>query len=197
MATNQPTTKGGNIVLRRVDTPNRVEPGQGYEVDVKVSNGALVIGGWDPDSCGQAEPGYKIRVVVEDSTGDRQEAGPTCLMSSELGTGDETFTFEFQAPTDEGEHEVEAWVEMVGSGKETDPDTSTILVNEEVSQDAPTPGNDDGNTPTFGGVPGGGDSSGSNPLGMGGALNKGMLLLGLLVVAWLASSASDTVEAVA
>ncbi|WP_435119090.1 hypothetical protein [Halolamina sp. C58] len=195
--TTQPTTKGGNIILRRIDTPNRVEPGEGYEVDVKVSNGALVIQPWDADSCGQAEPGYKVRVVAEDSTGDRQEAGPTCLMTSELGTGDETFTFEFQAPTEEGEHEVEAWVEMVGSGKETDPDTSTILVNEEVSRDAPSPGNDDGNTPIFGGVPTGSDPSGSNPLGFGGTVDKAVLLLGLLVVAWLANSASDTVEAVA
>ncbi|WP_254272174.1 hypothetical protein [Haloarcula marina] len=55
-------TKGGNIILRRVDVPDHVDPGESFEVDALVSNGAAYINPWDGDKCGLAPPGYTIEV---------------------------------------------------------------------------------------------------------------------------------------
>ncbi len=208
MATDQPTTKSGNVILRWVNTPNRVTPGEGYEVDVKVSNGAAYINTWDPDSCGDTEPGYKLRVVLEGPDGEIYTRGPTCQLAALVATGDEVYTFELQAPEEAGEHKVAAHVEMVGSGKETGEETSTFLVDADESEEATPPGDDgggDSGLPPAGdadgdGVPNYLDEAPNNPsvpgsgLGIGGELDKVMLLLGLLAVAWMANSGAEVLS---
>ena len=206
MATDQPTTKSGNVILRRVSTPNRVSPGDGYEVEVKVSNGAAYINPWDPDSCGDSEPGYKLRVVLEGPDGSTYAKGPTCHLAALVATGDEVYTFELQAPEEAGEHEVSAHVEMVGSGKETGEETSTFLVSADESEEATNPGGDPGDDlPAYGDADGDGtpnflDDKPHTPntpgggLGLGGELDKVMLLLGLVAVAWLANSGAEVLS---
>lgn len=216
--TSQPKTKRGNIILRRVSTPSLVAPGQGYEVEVKVSNGAAFINTWDPDSCGTTTPGYKIRVVLTGPNGEQRTKGPMCIHAATLGTGDETFTFTLQAPSSGGEQEVQAHVEMVNSGKRTDSALSSFLVDADDPEQADQPGDsdsadngDDSGFPAYGDADGDGTPNflddaphdPSIPAGGGGPLNpldgtakKAMLLIGLLALAWFASSASNTVEAV-
>jgi len=191
--TDQPTTKGGNVILRRVDTPDRVAPGEGYEVEVQVRNGAQFINPLDPDSCGSSEPGYKIRVVLT-VDGERWDTvGPTCHYAAALGGGDNTYTFTPRAPETSGETEVEAHVEMVDSGKETDTVSSRILVDAEESEPADDPGDNDGGglpwTPPDGPTP-----NPSDPLNIGGQIDKLLLVVGLIAVAWAADSGAEVLS---
>ncbi|MFD1566018.1 hypothetical protein [Halolamina litorea] len=189
-----------------MDTPNRVSPGEGYEVDVKVSNGAAFINPLDPDSCGDTDPGYKLRVVLEGPNGQTYTRGPTCHLAALVATGDETYTFELQAPEQSGEHEVSAHVEMVGSGKATGSETSRFLVDANESEQATDPGGNGGDDlPAYGDADGDGtpnflDEAPNDPdvpgggLGIGGQMDKLLLVAGLLAVAWLASSGAEVVS---
>lgn len=208
MPTDQPATKGGNVILRRVDTPNRVSPGEGYEVAVKVSNGAAYINPMDPDSCGDSEPGYKLRVVLEGPDGQTYTRGPTCHLAALVATGDETYTFELEAPESQGEHEVSARVEMVGSGKATASETSRFLVDSEESESAGAPdGDSNDDLSQFGDADGDGYlnfhdpeprnpdvPSGGGPLSLGGQLDKLLLVAGVLALAWAADSGAEVVS---
>ena len=197
MATDQPTTKGGNIILRRVDTPDRVSPREGYEIDVTVSNGAAYINPWDPDKCGLAPPGYKLNVVIVGPNGERRESGEVCHTTTEVGSREETYSFELVAPESEDYAEVEAHVELVGSGKQTDSVASELLVSAEESEQPDNPrdgggGNDGGDgswTPPVGSTP-----DPSDPLNIGGQIDKLLLVLGLIAVAWAADSGAEVLS---
>ena len=200
MPTDQPTTKGGNIILRRVDTPDRVSPGEGYEIDVTVSNGAAYINPWDPDKCGLAPPGYKINVVIVGPNGERRESGEVCHTTTEIGSREETYSFELVAPETEDYAEVEAHVELVGSGKQTDSVASEFLVDAEESEqpDDPRedPGGDDGGNDDGGSAPWNnpGGSDPSDPLNIGGQMDKLLLVLGLIALAWAADSGAEVIS---
>jgi len=191
MPTNQPTTKGGNIILRRVSVPDQVDPGEPYEVNVQVSNGASYINPWEPDKCGLAPPGYKLTVVLRGPSGERLTKGPVCHTTTEIGTRDETYSFTVTAPQS-GRAEVSAYVEMENSGKRTDKlETSTIVSSTPAAQPDSGGGDDGGGSGGASGLFG--DSPTPNPTGTSFntyAKGAGVILV-LLSIAWLADSGSD------
>jgi len=194
--TDQASTKGGNVGLRRVSAPNQVDPGEPFQVDVEVSNGAAYINPWDPDKCGLAPPGYKIEVVLKTPAGETLSKGPLCHTTTEVGTRDVTYTFTVDAPDDPGGRaEVEAHVELAESGKRTDAVEASTLVSDEAASQPSDPGGGGGGLPDD--LPGGGDGgTGPLPDSIGGQVDRAVLLLGLLAVAWIAASASDATEAI-
>ena len=191
MPTNQPTTKGGNIILRRVSVPDQVDPGEPYEVNVQVSNGASYINPWEPDKCGLAPPGYKLTVVLRGPSGERLTKGPVCHTTTEIGTRDETDSFTVTAPQS-GRAEVSAYVEMENSGKRTDKLEASSLVASEAPAQPDTGSSDDGGGGGGSGLfdgspdptPGGGTSFDTYAEGAG-------LLIVLLAIAWLADSGAS------
>lgn len=192
MPTNQPTTKGGNIILRRVSVPDQVDPGEPYEVDVKVSNGAVFINPWDNDRChGDAYDGYKLKVVLTGPNGEELTKGPVCHLRTSIGTKDETYTFTVEAPQS-GRAEVSAYVEMEKSGKRTDALEASTVVSSTPAEQPDTGSSDDGGGGGGSGLfdgspdptPGGGTSFDTYAKGAG-------VLLVLLAIAWLADSGAS------
>lgn len=174
------STKGGNIILRRVDAPDSVDPGQTFEVEAKVSNGAAYINPWDPDKCGLAPPGYKLEVEFYGPNGATRTVGPACHTTTEVGTRDETYSATFTAPETEGEVRVEANVRLVNSGKQTGTESATVTVSSGYVPGPEEPGGDDG----------GSDDNSGNPLpefgnGSGTQLKLAAAGLGVLVLLWL------------
>jgi len=191
--TDQPTTKGGNVILRRVSVPDQVDPGEPYEVDVKVSNGAGFINPWDPDRChGDAYDGYKLSVVLEGPNGEALTKGPVCHFRTTIGTKDETYTFTIDAP-ESGRAEVSAYVQLEHSGKRTDAlEASTLVSDEQAAQPDPGPSDDGGNGNDF--IPDtGGDSPVPDPTsGSVDTYAKGAgLILVLIAIAWIADSGAS------
>lgn len=197
MATDQPTTKDGNIILRSVDVPNQVDPGEPFDVDVEVSNGAAYINPWDPDKCGLAPPGYKLRVVLDGPSGE-ELTKTACHTTTEAHTRDETYRFTVSAP-DAGRAEVEAHVEMRGSRKRTDTlEASTLVSDERAAQ--PDPGPNDDSSDSRWNLPGNDDESNddnSNPfapdvdLDLGQQATLALGVVALLAVAWTVDSGAD------
>ncbi|WP_254272194.1 hypothetical protein [Haloarcula marina] len=169
-------TKGGNIILRRVDVPDHVDPGESFEVDALVSNGAAYINPWDGDKCGLAPPGYTIEVDFHGPDGATRTKGPMCHTTTEVGTRDETYTATFTAPEDGGEVEIEANVRLPGSGMETGTE-SAVLTVAEGHVPTPEPPGDDSN----------GDGGGGLDLGGAGGRNLKLAAgaIGLLALLWV------------
>lgn len=184
-------TKGGNVILRRVRTPDNVRPGESFEVEVDVSNGAAFIGPLEPDKCGLAPPGYKIEVVAIGPKGETQTKDD-CITTTEVGTRDETYSFTFQAPETTGQWSVGGNVRMRGSGKETGRVGGSLTVTNSPPKDAAAE-SDSGSSRQDNGDGGGGTPD--LPLS-GDDLPDGNLVLGvigLLAVAWIASSGAEVV----
>lgn len=193
------TTKGGNIILERVRVPGSVQPGEAFDVEVDVSNGAVIIGPFDPDAYGNAGgSGYNINVTATvDGT---EKTKDTRIGVAEVGTKDATYTFTFEAPRTDGTVDVSGRVELPASGKTTGPVRTSTVVSADDPADAPNP-DDDGtdNSNPFANLPfpddDGGGGNPFNPLGSG--LPSGdavLLVVGLLALAWLASSAEGVVN---
>jgi hypothetical protein len=185
------STKGGNVILRRVSVPDHVDPGEAFEVDVKVEVGGAYVDPWDPDKCGPAEDGYRIEVVLDTDAG-RLTKGPTCQLITEIGETEQIYTFSAMAPIS-GRAEVEAHLRLPGSGKQTDSVEASALVTDEPPEEANDPGN--GNSNDENGDP----NNGNNPLNdlFGGSLGQLKWVVVLALIAWVLSSTSDISEAVA
>jgi hypothetical protein len=178
-------TKGGNIILSDVRVPDYVEPGESFEVEAVVSNGALAIAPWDPDYCGNysTDEGYKIAVEFEGPDG-RSVTKRDCIGMTEVGTRDVTYTATFTA-AQSGAARVEALVRMPGSGKET----AVVSASADVTEQAPE--QSDGPTPGDGDSSGGGnpwDLDDDNPIPDGGDVGLGVVLALVLVGFVLVSS---------
>lgn len=182
-------TKGGNIILSDVRVPDYVEPGESFEVEAVVSNGAAYINPWDPDKCGLAPPGYKIAVEFEGPDG-RTITKRACHTTTEVGTRDVTYTATFSAP-ESGSARVEAKVRMRGSGKETPVVSASADVTEQSPEqsDGPTPGDGDGG----GGNPWGNNAPEAPDLPDAGDIGTGALLALLLVGAVFVTSGGASV----
>lgn len=142
--------KGGNLFLRKANVPEEVAPGGVVDIDTTVSNGALLISSFDPDSCvNDANPctkgpfetgGYCYELTVSPEwTGD-DSTGPTCIHTTEIGTADQDRRWTFTAPQQTGDFNVTFRLEVLGSG-EFETLTRSITVTEEAP---PRPGPGDG-----------------------------------------------------
>ncbi|WP_153952319.1 hypothetical protein [Halosegnis longus] len=193
-------TKGGNIVLERVSAPDTVDPGEPFEVDAVVKNGAAFIGPFDNDSCrknGEAR-GYSLEVVFSDGS-ETRVSGPTCMETKPLSRNAETHTETFTAP-ESGTIYVDAFVRLPGSGKETGEISQTVSVTTTDSEEPDPPADTDDESDDDGGNDDDSDG-GSNPLaaifpfltdgGGGGGLNALLGVLVLLAIAWMLDSGSD------
>jgi hypothetical protein len=154
MATTQPTIKGGNIILREFRLPESIRPGESVTAEIKVSNGAIGIGPFDPDRCGGINPGegegYKVRAVLVHPDGTKQRSDTDCLKKTAIGTKDETYSVTFTAPEATETHYYSAYVEMVGSGKTTDSVDDTLTVSETTPERPEDPSDGDENGGSLG-----------------------------------------------
>lgn len=159
------STKGGNVILRDVRVPDQVSPGETFEVEAEVANGALAINPWDPDACTDDsldDAAYELVVDFNGPNGETRQDGPFCLAITELGTKDTIKTATFTAPSTSGTETIGANVRLPGSGKETGEVSDTLVVS---GSDAETPEDtDDGDG---GGVDWGGDDDGNGDGGDG------------------------------
>lgn len=181
--TSQPTTKGGNIILKEFTMPDGVMPGESITAEVEVANGALAIGPFDPDRCGTFSDGYKTQVVLVKPDGSEERSATKCIKKTEVGTKSEFFSFTFSAPETPGDHQYQAYVEMVGSGKTTDRVTESVNVTEQSPTQPSDPANDPdtwtGGEPTGSGSSSGGtDWNGPTNIVNGGGGSGGGLLGG-------------------
>jgi len=200
-------TKGGNVILEQVLVPRTVEPGEPFEVEAKVSNGAGIINPWDKDHCrkpGATGPdgasGYSIEVVFE-VDGETRVSGPTCIRKTAFGKRTNTYSKTFTAPSYGGSVDVEAYVRLPGSGKETGKMSQTVTVSSDDVEETDPPADDD-DTGDGNDNDGDDDNGGNNPLagifpflfpdgGGGGGLNALVGVLVLLAIAWMLDSGSD------
>jgi hypothetical protein len=178
-------TKSGNVILREIDVPNQVAPGETFEATVTVSNGAGYINPLDGDKCGLVPPGYKIEVVCEGPDGTRST--DDCITTTEVGTRDEQYEFVFTAPSGgENSTTVEAHVEMRGSGMSTDDETATVTVSDSAPAQSDSEGDSDNpfDLPSFGSGGGGGGGGGGLPSFVPdvGIQTIGLGLAGLLLI---------------
>ena len=182
------STKGGNVILRDVRAPSEVDPGQTFEVEADISNGALAISPWDADACTD-NPGndaaYSMQVEFSGPGGATREAGPFCLAITELGTNDTTKTATFTAPSTSGTYDVAANVRLDGSGSETGEVSETVTVSGTEAVEPPS--NDDGDGGAdWGGDDGDGDGPDTPTWGQDGQMLKlaagGVALLVVLMV---------------
>lgn len=143
------STKGGNVVLNSVRTKKSVRPGEDFEVEVDVSNGATYIGPLDPDGCGDPANGCTKTPVVESAgycvniefyvNGEKiAESGNDCLHAGLVGAPTGSKTWVVTAPEAEGKIEVGANVVLDGSGKETGVVNKTVNVTGSEPTEAPT-----------------------------------------------------------
>ena len=188
-----PTTKGGNVVLKEVSVPTSVEPGETAAVDIRVKNRALVINPFDGDRCNNPIAGYKMRAGLTLPSGETVYTNEKCVAGD---FSNHTWTKTFQVPDEGGDYTVEAWIEMTGSGKTTD----TLEQSLSATSTPPVTPPDDGGSDD-------GDDGGSlpwtspdepnvdpsDPLNIGGQLDKLLLVLGLVAVAWAADSGAEVV----
>jgi hypothetical protein len=127
--------KGGNVILRDVRVPDYVRPGEAFQAEADVSNGAAYINPWDPDKCGLAPPGYNIAVKFDGPDG-RTVTKRACHTTTEVGTRDKTYTATFTAPQDGTSAYVSANVILSGSGQQTGELSASAAVTQS-TPDAP------------------------------------------------------------
>lgn len=188
------STKGGNVILEQVAVPaDAVEPGEPFEVSADVSNGAAYISFADADDCKRNHTaGYRLEVVFT-VNGETQVAGPACHLTTAVGKRTETYSKTFTV-SDSGSVDVEAYVRLPGSGKETGEMSQTVTVTTDEVQESDPPAEEDdesaddddsdgGNNPLAGIFPFGG--------GGGGGLNALLGVVVLLAIAWMLDSGSD------
>ena len=176
------STKGGNVILRSVEAPDSVRSGESFTVEAVVSNGALVITGWDSDLCkghGEAEDGgYELQVVFEGPDGQTHTDGPNCHSTTTDGTRDLTYTATFTAPDYGDEAAVSAYVKLPNSGKRTDAIETRVAITDEEPEE-PESRDTSGNN----WLPGGG--GGGDPGGGGGPLSQINNMVTLIIVVML------------
>lgn len=180
------STKDGNVILRSISVPDRVEPGETFQAEALVSNGAAWIGPFDPDFC-DSNDGYRLSVVFEGPEGQRQVDGPKCHGLTAVRSKDETYSATFTAPQT-GTATVEAFVRLPGSGKETGTvaDSATVSATAGREPDTGDDSEDDSNE-----CPPWNPNCNSSDAGIGGAANAVFLLILLAILAWLADSGAD------
>jgi hypothetical protein len=191
------TTKGGFVELRQVRAPDHVRPGQTFQVEADVSNGAFVIDPFDPDKCVSSvsgQGGYKI-VVVFDGPGQTEEVHD-CLRSAAVSTGDETYSTTMTAP-ESGRAWVDVLVRLPGSGKETGSISVSPTVTEEPPKDAPGDTGGDGGDGDSGWTPPWADGDGDDgPFAQVDQAVSAIVLIALLfAIAKLLESGSDILGA--
>ena len=202
-----PTTKGGNVLLKDVSLPGSVEPGESLVAEVTVKNRAAWINPFDGDRCNNPFAGYKMRIGYLTPSGETKYTNEKCV----AGDGSsQTWSVEgLTAPEEEGSHDFEAWVEMTGSGKTTDSITQSFSVTStpvETPDDDGANNSDDGLRP-LGDADGDGHRnfadpephnpevpSGGGPLNIGGQIDKLLLVLGVLAIAWAADSGAEVLS---
>lgn len=182
--------------------------GDPFEVTVHVNNRELLgPPPWKETRCmyeapnGQQTPGHGATVEVEvlrDGSVVQSESTHVCAPTEGSGHPDPRPSWTFDL-TRAGDYDVRATVDPDVHGP-TSTETRTITVSPTGEQ----PAADDGDSGSGGqlwddwngGSGGSGGSGSGSPLGFGSTVDKAVLLVALLAVAWLASSASNTVEAV-
>jgi hypothetical protein len=164
--------KSGNVILRWVRGPDKsVNPGDPFEIQVKVSNGAWpgFLSPTDPDACNNPNTpcqrgtafneGYCVEAVLEPP----QALGSTrterdCIGTTELGSYDVIYKFQFTAPDSEGEYEFSAFARTTASGAQTESMSTRVQVNKDPVLTPPEE-DDDG---WLGGGNGGDDNNNNN-----------------------------------
>jgi len=188
-----PTTKGGNVVLKELSVPTSVEPGETAAAEIRVKNRALEINPLDGGRCNNPRAGYKMRAGRTLPPGETVYANEKCVAGD---FSNHTWTETFEVPDDGGDYTVEAWIEMTGSGKTTDTLEQTLSVTSTLPETPPDDGGDGGNG--GGGLPWsppeGSTPSPSDPLNIGGQIDKLLLVVGLIAVAWAADSGAEVLS---
>lgn len=118
--------KGGNLFIQGVSVPSTVNPGDTFNVEWTVSNGANFIAGDDPDCCGPVCPGipgsgsvlngYQHRTFAQPSWASGFTSDQNCINTTEVGTVDNPYSRTFTAPSSTGSYTVDIGIEMTGSG---------------------------------------------------------------------------------
>lgn len=166
------TTKRGNVILSNVEIPDRIEPGEAFEANATVKNGAAAIGPFDPDRCGGTPVGYKISVEFDGPGFQHRTDGPKCHSITSIGANAREYSATFIAPDFGDEVSVSAEVVMGGSGKRTGEMSDTAALSAEPAETPSDPGDDvsGGWFEFFDGSSGGGtggsgsDGGANNPL---------------------------------
>ncbi|GAB7012042.1 hypothetical protein [Halolamina salina] len=188
-----PTTKGGNVVLKELALPDSVEPGEMAEAQIRVKNRAIVINPLDGDRCNNPVAGYKMRAGLTLPSGETVYTNEKCVAGD---FSNHTWAKTFEVPDDGGDYTVEAWVEMTGSGKTTDTLEQSLSITStppETPDDGGSDDNDGGNGLPW--LPSGGSTPDpSDPLNIGGQMDKLLLVVGLIAVAWAADSGAEVIS---
>lgn len=181
-----PTTKGGNVVLKEVSTPSSIEPGESMTAEIRVKNRALVIGPFDGDRCNSPAAGYKMRAGYVTPSGETKYTNEKCVPGD---FSNRSWSVPLTAPQEAGSHDFEAWIEMTGSGKATDSLTQSFSVTS-TPPETPDSGSDGEGGDAWNPFP---DSSPdpSDPLNVGGQMDKLLLVVGLIALAWMANSGAE------
>lgn len=140
--------KSGNLFISNfeVSTPdatdtNTVRPGDPVEVNATVSNGAASIY-FDPHKCDDSangNPGYQTELTVAPDWS-YSELEPMCIGMAVVGTRDREFTYTFDAPSEEGNYDIESFLTLHDPHEESTHDVVTIEVRKEDSGGGGDPG---------------------------------------------------------
>lgn len=165
IVSRETSTKGGNLGVIRVDTPDgAIVPGGTVEVAIDVYNGAGGINPDDPDECGNpantcagtgATRGYCYQLRCNPDWTGQQFTDPDCINLAVVGANVVRRKFQFTAPDTEGNYVVEGSVIATGTESESPAETGSIAVRTEAN----------GGTIDGGGV---GDTAPENQNGGGG-----------------------------
>ena len=159
--------KDGNLVLKEINLPDGVVPGEEGVAEIDVMNIATMITPWDPDECNENNTynGYKYRVILR-VDGEEYTSGTGCI-ASRLTANEESRQITFTAPETSGTIDVSARIELAESGERTDWLTRRLEVyapDEGGPADPVDDDDGDGGTPWGGG---GGDEGDGDDEGSG------------------------------
>jgi len=185
-----------DLRIRNVDSRSMQPAGQAWPVTVAVNNLETVAFAWEPGTCNEnGEPGHKANVTLEvrSSAGGEvwSETKQVCVPRNRVGQLlGANKRVEFTPVVDtKGEYTLTASVEAVNSsgGDTSDPVRVTATGVEETEQ--ADSGVDNGGGDAWNPFPD--DSGGNDPLNVGGQMDKLLLAVGLIAVAWLANSGAE------
>lgn len=143
------TLLDGNIRVFDVNNTSEVAPNGTVDVALTIDGGAIgSVMGDHPDCCGpfchglplsSSQNGYRYQVEVVPQWTARETREPTCLDIDPTGSPDDSWSFDFPAPTSEGSYSIDIRVILPNSGR-----SNTLTRQVQVVEEAdPRPGPDD------------------------------------------------------